>query len=54
MRNDVFANRLPSGLELRAEAEKRDGFLEFDTWERINQADITPDIRRLTLRFHHL
>ncbi len=28
--------------------------MEFDTWERINQAEVTDAIRRRTLRCHHL
>ena len=28
--------------------------MEFDTWERIDQSQITPEIRRRTLRCHHL
>ncbi len=38
----------------RAEAKERDRFLEFDTWERIDQAEVTDAIRRRTLRCHHL
>ena len=30
----------------QAEAKERDGFLDFDTWERMNQADVTDAIRR--------
>ncbi len=28
--------------------------LKFKTWEYINQADITPEIRRKALRCHHI
>jgi hypothetical protein len=38
----------------RAEDKERDGFLEFDTWERLDQTNITPEIRKRALRCHHL
>ncbi len=37
----------------RAEAKDRDGFLDFETWERLPQADMQ-DIRKRALRCHHL
>ncbi len=38
----------------RAEEKERDGFLEFDTWERLTQSEITPAIQKRALRCHHL
>jgi transposase InsO family protein len=38
----------------RAEDKERNGFLEFDTWERLDQTQITSAIRQRALRCHHL
>jgi hypothetical protein len=35
------ASNQPLPQWFRAEAKDRDGFLEFDTWERINQTEVT-------------
>jgi hypothetical protein len=48
------AGNKPLAQWFRAEAKERDGFLDFDSWERLPQADITQDIRRRALRCHHL
>ena len=38
----------------RAEDKERNGILDFNTWQRIPQDKITPAIRKLALRAHHL
>jgi hypothetical protein len=38
----------------RTKEKKRGGFSEFDTWERLAQNEITPEIRKRVLRCHHL
>ena len=48
------AGNQPLPQWFRAEEKEREGFLEFDTWERLPQSAITPDIRRCALRCHHL
>jgi len=48
------AGNQPLPQWFRAEEKEREGFLEFDTWERLPQSNITPDIRRRALRCHHL
>jgi hypothetical protein len=37
-----------------AEDKERDGILEFETWMRLPQNNITPEIRKKALRAHHL
>ena len=37
-----------------AEDKENNGLLSFDTWERIDQALITPDMRRRALRAHRI
>jgi hypothetical protein len=48
------AGNQPLPQWFRAEEKEREGFLEFETWERLPQTDITPEIRRRALRCHHL
>jgi hypothetical protein len=48
------AGNQPLPQWFKAEAKERDGFLEFDTWERLPQSEVTQDIRRRALRCHHL
>jgi hypothetical protein len=48
------AGNQPLPQWFRAEAKERDGFLEFDTWERLPQSEVTQDSRRRALRCHHL
>jgi hypothetical protein len=48
------AGNQPLSQWFRAEAKERDGFLDFETWGRLPQADITSDIRKRALRCHHL
>jgi hypothetical protein len=37
-----------------AEDKERNGFLDFDAWERLDQTQISPAIRLRALRCHHL
>ncbi len=48
------AGNQPPTQWFRAEEKERNGFFEFDTWERIYKSDITKDIRQRALRCHHL
>ena len=48
------AGNHPQTQWFRAEEKEREGFLEFDTWERLSQSEITPEIRQRALRCHHL
>ena len=45
-------NPLPQWF--RAEDKERNGFLDFDTWERLDQTQLTSAIRQRALRCHHL
>jgi hypothetical protein len=45
-------NREPQWFS--AEDKEKDGILEFQTWRRLNQATVTPDMRKKALRAHHL
>jgi hypothetical protein len=38
----------------RAEDKERNGMLDFQTWEYLNQKDVTPEMRKRALRCHHL
>ncbi len=38
----------------QAEAEEKDGMLNFNTWTRLDQHSLTSDMRRKALRCHHL
>jgi hypothetical protein len=38
----------------QAETKEKDGMLNFQTWQRLDQSTITPDIRSKALRCHHL
>jgi hypothetical protein len=46
------SNREPQWFS--AEDKEKDGIIEFTTWRRLNQATITPEMRRKALRAHHL
>jgi hypothetical protein len=48
------AGNHPQPQWFRAEEKEKEGFLEFDTWERLTQSEITPAIRQRALRCHHL
>ncbi len=48
------AGNTPLPQWFRAEDKERNGFLDFDTWECLDQNQITPAIRRRALRCHHL
>jgi hypothetical protein len=37
-----------------AEDKERDGIIDFNTWRRLNQATINPEMRKKALRAHHL
>ncbi len=41
-------------VDRTAEDKEKDGILEFQTWRRLNQATVTPDMRKKALRAHHL
>jgi hypothetical protein len=38
----------------QAEAKEKDGMLNFNTWTRLDQHSLTPEMRRKALRCHHL
>ncbi len=38
----------------RAEDKERHGLLDFQTWDYLNQKEITPEIRKKALHCHHL
>jgi hypothetical protein len=48
------AGNTPHTQWFQAESKERDGMLKFDTWQRLDQTKITPDIRRKALYCHHL
>jgi hypothetical protein len=48
------AGNSPFPQWFRAEEKEKQGFLEFTAWEQINLSEVTPEIRKRTLRCHHI
>jgi hypothetical protein len=48
------ASNTPFPQWFQAEDKERNGMLEFQTWDYLNQSEITSDIRKRALRCHHL
>ncbi len=44
----------PHAQWFAAEEKEKDGMLQFQTWDRLDQKQLTSDIRRRALRCHHL
>ncbi len=49
-----LSNPLSQTAPTSAEDKEKDGIIDFTTWRRLNQATITPEMRRKALRAHHL